>query len=498
MIDTARTVMKNLAALGVSARNLAADSRGVRPGDVFLAYPGARTDGRCHVRAALAAGASGVVWERAGYTWPSGLPAPNVAVDRLRELSGYLAHLVYGRPSEKLWTIGVSGTNGKTSVAQWIARSLEALGRRCAVIGTLGSGFPDALDETANTTPEAVSLHASLARYRAAGASACAMEVSSIGLDQGRVNGVAFAAAVLTNLTRDHLEYHGTMEAYGQAKVRLFLTPGLRAVVLNLDDPFGRMLAARLKGSGVRRIGYTVAEDVERRFLADELYMARDIAVGPHGVRFVARTPHGDASLETRLLGRFNVSNLLAVLASLGVSGIALNDAVRALRGLTPPPGRMQMIGGDARPLAVVDYAHTPDALEQALTALREVADARGGKLFCVFGCGGERDPGKRSVMGEAAARRADRVFLTSDNPRSEDPQAILDQIRDGAGVDTIVIEDRAAAIARALRQATAADVVLIAGKGHEPYQEVRGERRPFSDSDEACRGLRQWGGAER
>jgi len=505
--EEARRLLAELAARGVRVRRLCTDSRAIEPGDAFLAFPGERTDGRRFIADALARGAAAVLREAAeingvrheeinGVRHDKNIVSdPIYPVENLRALAGPLADLVFGRPSEKMTVVGVTGTNGKTSVSQWIARALEAAGTRCAVIGTLGSGFPDHLEESANTTPEPVALHASLARFLGAGARACAMEVSSIGLDQGRVEGVAFASAVFTNLTRDHLETHGTMEAYGEAKARLFAMPGLGAAVLNLDDPFGRTLAARLAGSGVRRIGYTLGREGPRPPCVEELFAAREILAGPNGLRFRIEAPAGGATIDTGLLGRFNVSNLLAVAAALCASGVAFSRAAELLGKLPSPTGRMQAIGGAGAPMAVVDYAHTPDALEQALGALREVARARNGRLACVFGCGGDRDRGKRAQMGEVAARLADRVILTSDNPRSEDPRAILDQIRVGAVTDAIVIEDRARAIAFALGEAGLCDVVLIAGKGHESWQEAGGVRRPFSDAAHARAALEARGG---
>ncbi|GAB4179013.1 MAG: UDP-N-acetylmuramoyl-L-alanyl-D-glutamate--2,6-diaminopimelate ligase [Rhodocyclaceae bacterium] len=489
-LEEAGRVLARLAARGLRIRRLCADSRRVVPGDLFLAQPGSRCDGRQYAAEAVARGALAVLREAGGE--PVALAVPVIEVEDLRGLAGPLAHLVCGRPSERMTVVGVTGTNGKTSVCQWIARILDATGTRCAVIGTLGSGFPGCLEETANTTPGPIEVHESLARFLDAGARACAMEVSSIGLDQERVAGVAFRCAVFTNLTRDHLEYHGTMQRYGEAKARLFSMPGLRAAVLNLDDPFGRTLAARLAGSGVRCIAYTLDEKAAAG--QEECFVAREVEARADGLRLRVASPAGEAVIDSRLIGRFNAYNLLAVLAASHACGIPFAAAVRAMRTLVPPEGRMQALGGSGRPLAVIDYAHTPDALEQALGALREVARARGGRLACVFGCGGDRDPGKRPQMGEVAARLADRVILASDNPRSEDPRAILEQIRAGAGPDAIVIEDRAQAIAFALAGARAADVVLIAGKGHESYQEAGGVRRPFSDACEARAALAAWG----
>ena len=486
----AQQILDRLDAQGVRAAGLCADSRGLAPGDVFLAYPGTYADGRRYIAAALEEGASAVLWEKAGYAWDGGPDIPNVAVEGLHGLAGWLAHLVYGRPSESLWLVGVTGTNGKTSVSQWIARGLGMPGRPCGVIGTLGSGFPGAMKEGMNTTPDAIELHRIMAGFLAQGAGSVAMEVSSIGLDQGRVNGVAFDAAVFTNLTRDHLEYHGSMEAYAAAKAKLFEIPGLEHAVLNVDDPFGRELARSLRGTGVERIGYTLAEGGSVGNDVDALFAARNVVPTPGGVRFTAVTPRGTWQVEAPLVGRFNVSNLLAVLATLVASGVPEDQALARLAELTPPAGRMQMLGGAGEPLVIVDYAHTPDALEQVLLTLREAVQARAGRLSCVFGCGGERDAGKRSLMGEVAARHADRVIVTSDNPRGEDPNVIIEAIALGTGGAATLISDRQQAISRAVEEAEAADVVLIAGKGHETYQEIRGQRLPFSDTQQATLAL--------
>lgn len=488
-LNVAGDILATLAGQGIPAAGLCSDSRRLRPGDVFVAYPGAQADGRRFIAQAVARGAAAVLWEKAGGESIGPLPVPGLAVEGLQKLCGPLADIAYGRPSQALWMVGVTGTNGKTTVSQWIAQCMEILGRRCAVIGTLGSGFPGALAESLNTTPDAIELHRDLADFRAAGAQAAAMEVSSIGLDQGRVEGVSFDVAALTNLTRDHLEYHRTMEAYAAAKARLFQAVDLGHAVLNLDDEFGHLMARRLGGTAVQRVGYTLRPEVRSRN-ADVLFGARHVAVTPTGLRFSAVTPEGEFAIETPLVGRFNVANLLAVLASLWASGLRPADTLPLLSRLAPPQGRMQRLGGAGEPLVVVDYAHTPDALEQALMALRETAEARGGRLICVFGCGGDRDRGKRPLMGEVAARLADRVMLTADNPRSEDPEAILGDVASGAADRAEIEADRAAAIIRAVREAGASDVVLVAGKGHENYQEIAGRRYPFSDEDQAARAL--------
>ncbi len=490
MPDTAEDILRQLAARGVRVTGLASDSRAIAPGEVFLAYPGGRSDGRRYVADAVARGAAAVVWERSGFDWSAEWRVPNVAVDGLRALAGPLAHEVYGRPSEKLWIIGVTGTNGKTSCTQWIARACGECGARTAVVGTLGAGFPGALEPGINTTPDPVLLHRSLARLLAAGAQGAAVEVTSIGLDQGRLNGIAFGAAVFTNLSRDHLDYHGDMESYARAKRRLFETPGLRHAVLNLDDVQGVQIARAISGGAVTRTGYSCFEGVAERAGLDRFVEAHHISLSVDGVAFRLHSSWGDAPVQARLLGRFNVSNLLAVAGAMLASGVPFDCVVPALARIEPVDGRMQRLGGGARPLVVVDYAHSPDALEKTLATLKDVARASGGRLLVVFGCGGERDRGKRPLMGAVAARNADHVVVTSDNPRGEDPSAIIADIVEGMPGPHEVIEDRGAAIRRAVALAGPGDVVLLAGKGHETYQEVAGRRLPFSDAVEAGRAL--------
>jgi len=473
-VNTAMQILDQLKQRGIAATRLTVDSRRVAAGDVFLAYPGAHADGRDYIAQAARQGAAAVIAESGAKAKVGAGDTPVFEVAGLDRMAGEIAHLVYGRPSEKLWMAGVTGTNGKTSVSQWIAQALEALGQRCAVIGTLGNGFIDELDDSPNTTPEAVTLQAALASYVARGATATAMEVSSIGLDQGRTAGIAFDVAVLTNLTRDHLEYHGSMEAYAAAKARLFEWPGLRAAVLNLDDPFGVELAHRLRGR-VPTLGYCIAATSGQ---AGDLLCAEHLRMGATGIAFELR----GVTITAPVVGRFNVANLLAVIGVLLTRGDSLKDIAEALRSLRPPPGRMQLLGGEGVPLVVVDYAHTPDALEKALTVLRETAAARGGRLVCVFGCGGERDPGKRPLMGAVVEALADQVLLTSDNPRSEAPQAIIAEIRAGMKTTPAIEVRRDLAVAQAVAQADGRDVILLAGKGHEAYQEVAGVRHPYSD----------------
>lgn len=478
-----------LAGLGVELRGLALDSRKVRPGDTFLAFAGEAQDGRRFIPQAIAAGAGAVIWERRGFEWDPSWNVPNLPVPHLRAKAGAIASHVYGDPSSQLWVVGATGTNGKTSCTHWIAQSMDAIGRRTAVIGTLGIGFPGSLVAAGTTTPDAVALQQSLADFLARGASCVAMEVSSHALEQGRVNGVRFAVALFTNLSRDHLDYHGTMDRYAAAKARLFRWPCLGRAVLNLDDPFGRTLAEQAQAGDAEVIGYGFGGEAYRAARAKGTALVRGtgLVLGESGTRFRVDCPWGEAEVVSSMLGRFNAENLLAVLATLLASGIALDDALRGLRAVQPVPGRLQQLGGQGQALVVVDYAHTPDALEKALLTLREVTQGDPqARLICVFGCGGDRDRGKRPLMGEVASRLADHCFVTSDNPRSEDPRRIIEDVTAGMGANYRIEEDRASAIYRAIREARTGDVVLIAGKGHEQYQEVLGRHLPFSDADVA------------
>jgi UDP-N-acetylmuramoyl-L-alanyl-D-glutamate--2,6-diaminopimelate ligase len=460
---------EQLAAQGAMIERLAADSRRCTPGTAFFAYRGEKADGRAHIADALARGAAAVLWESGdGFVWRDAWRVPNAAVPCLKQRAGELAAQFYGRPSERLWTCGVTGTNGKTSCSQWLAAALEMAGTRAGVVGTLGSGFPGRLAGSANTTPDALELQERLAAFLREGAAAVAMEVSSHGLVQGRVNGVRFACALFTNLSHDHLDYHGSMQAYAEAKSRLFDSAGLQCAVLNMDDALGCELAARTRTRGVRTIGYATRGPVHG--VDDFIHVAGDEIV----------STWGRAPLRVNAVGQFNLANALGVLGCLVAQGLPFAQAAPLLARLPSVPGRMQTVG--EQPLVVIDYAHTPDALEKVLAALRPVAASRGGRLVAVFGAGGDRDPSKRPVMGEVARRLADRVVLTSDNPRGEDPRAIIDAIAAGAKGACEIEPDRARAIAGAIGAAAAADVVLLGGKGHETSQEVRGVRLPFSD----------------
>jgi UDP-N-acetylmuramoyl-L-alanyl-D-glutamate--2,6-diaminopimelate ligase len=485
-LDDAATL---LAKLGVPVMRITSDSRRVKEGDAFAAYPGAQQDGRTFIAEAIQRGAAAILWEPQGFVWNRAWKVAHLPIENLKLRLGALADEVYAHPSRELWMIGVTGTNGKTSCTHWIAAALDAAGRRAALLGTLGNGLWGSLDEALNTTADAALVHETLRALKREGAQAVAMEVSSHGIDQGRVGGVAFDVALFTNLSRDHLDYHGTMAAYGAAKAKLFAWPELKVGVINADDPFGQSLidVSRAAGRKILTYGFGSADIVGTR-----------LAASTSGLAFAVQTPWGKGEIHTRLVGAFNAANLLGVLSVLLVSGVGIEAAVAYLAKVEAPPGRMQRLGGDGAPLVVIDYAHTPDALDKVLTALRP-AVAAGGELVCVFGCGGDRDRGKRPEMGRVAARLADRVLVTSDNPRSEEPEVIASEIVHGireSGNRRYAIElDRAMAIAKAIREASPGDVVLLAGKGHEPYQERSGVRQPFLDADHAARALLLQGG---
>ena len=479
---------------------LTSNSRALRRGDVFFAWKGARSDGRNFIPAAVDAGAAAVLWDDAPpFKWEPRWQVENRAVTGLKEAAGAIAAAWYDHPSERLAVVGITGTSGKSSCAWWLAQAFTRLGQRCAVAGTLGIGFiPQGstaeLRETGMTTPDAIELQANLAHLVESGARALAMEVSSIGLSEGRVNGMKFDVALFTNLTRDHLDYHGTMEAYEAAKAQLFVWPRLSGAVLNVDDPCGARLAvvAARHAAVVLRYSASGAAQADLR--------ATDVAVTADGMRFCLHGAFGERTVRTTMIGAYNLENLLGVLGVLLVAGHEVDAVIAAIDALVPAPGRLEPVlpagqARDAVPLVLVDYAHKPDALDKVLAACRPLAVARGGRLVVVFGCGGDRDAGKRPLMGAIAARGADRMVVTSDNPRSEDPQAIIDQVAAGftsavaagnATATLAVVADRKNAIHRTIAAADARDVIVIAGKGHETYQEVAGVKLPFSDLAEA------------
>jgi UDP-N-acetylmuramoyl-L-alanyl-D-glutamate--2,6-diaminopimelate ligase len=469
------------------------NSRDVREGSVFLACRGARHHGLDFAADVAARGAAAILWEPEADRAPPALRSDIVVtrVPSLSEKASEIAGRFFGVPSRHLLVAGITGTNGKTTTAWLLAQALSACGRPAAYLGTLGSVFGGAHEAGEFTTPDAVSVQRRLAAFRAKGAACVAMEVSSHALAQARVAAVQFDAAIFTNLTRDHLDFHGDMSAYAAAKARLFAFESLRRRVINADDAFGAELL--LRPDFEHAIATSRRADFAPRH-GQSFLQAYDIKPSANGMRFQLRSSFGSSPVTSLLVGSFNVDNLLAVLGVLLGGGIAFDTAIAAVAGISAPPGRLETFGGGASPLAVVDYAHTPDALEKAIGVLRQHCS---GRLWCVFGCGGDRDAGKRPEMGKIAAARADVLILTDDNPRSEDPAAIVRGILSGiAGQAPRVIHDRGAAITTAIAEASPGDTVLIAGKGHEEYQLVGNSRHAFSDARVVRMALAQRGAA--
>ena len=470
--------------------DLTLDSREVRPGSLFFALPGRTAHGLKFAAEAAARGASVVLWEPGAEVPPPTLPATvfAAAIPGLKKKVGRIADRFFNWPSSQLRITGITGTNGKTTCAYLLAQCQERLGSQAAYIGTIGWGRIASLERPTLTTPDVVTLHRELSVLRASGVREVAMEVSSQALDQDRIAGVRLHSAAFTNLSRDHLDYHETMAAYGAAKARLFDAPDLKHIIVNVGDTFGREFAQNYPGRVPLTAVWIGAGD--SGWLAQLALRATQVILDVRGVSMQLDGSFGKAEVATRLLGRFNAENALVVIACLLSLGTPLAEAARALAECVPPPGRMEVVepaAGD-KPMAVADYAHTPDALAQALRALREHCK---GALWCVFGCGGDRDPGKRSIMGAIADELADRIIVTDDNPRSENPQAITRAIVSGIkSRDVRVIHDRGEAIGTALKEASPSDVVLIAGKGHEDYQIYGEMRRSFSDRREAQRYL--------
>ena len=491
---------------------LRTDSRAVQPGDGFIAWPGYANDGRAFVASALAAGAGTCLVEEKEVD-PFGFEDARIAtLKNMKNATGQIAAAFFDEPSQAIKVIATTGTNGKTSTAWWTAQTLNLLGRRAGFVGTLGVGVPPlpmpvatgdstqdwTIKATGLTTPDPVLLQAAFRRMADDGFAACAIEASSIGIVEQRLAGTRIEVALFTNFTRDHLDYHGSMDGYWAAKRQLFGWVGLKSAVINIDDDAGKGLADELRRGQIDSWTYSTRPESGARLIAEDIgyrdgglafTLVEDVAVGGRARR---------EPVVTTLIGDYNVHNLLAVIGGLRAQGVMMVDAARVAGLVTPVPGRMQRVAAGAveLPEVVVDYAHTPDALEKVIAALRPLATARGGKLHCVFGCGGDRDATKRPLMGEIAARLADAVVVTSDNPRGEDPQKIVDQVADGAfdGNPVVKIVDRREAIAKVLAEAGANDVVLIAGKGHEDYQEIQGVRQPFSDVEEALVALNKRG----
>lgn len=465
--------------------SMTSDSRQVVKGSLFIAYPGEHSDGRSYIEQAIAQGAQAVLWElgesnSAPFEWLPEWQVEQLGVQNLKAKVSEIAAAFYGNPTQDCTVIGVTGTNGKTTVTQWIAQCVHFLGEKPVVIGTIGNGFMHDIKTTVNTTPDAILLQQLLNEYVNEGATSVAMEVSSHGLTQGRVSGVAFDVAVLTNLSRDHLDYHKTMEAYANAKRQLFIWDGLRCAVINTDDAFGKVVATELLAGDKVVLSYGLNKGPSEQHV-----QGYDLTFSEHGLTMQVTTPKGDAVLTANVLGEFNAYNVLAVLATMLSTDVSLEKAIEAIAQIKPVAGRMQQLGGGALPLVVVDFAHTPDALEKVLSSLKQQLEGnhQNGQLVCVFGCGGDRDAGKRGLMGDVAVQYANAVVVTSDNPRSESPQAIVDDITQYLPSGFIVELDRERAIKLAVAKANKGDVVLIAGKGHENYQEINGVKHPFSDA---------------
>jgi UDP-N-acetylmuramoyl-L-alanyl-D-glutamate--2,6-diaminopimelate ligase len=500
-IDT-NHLIDHLRGITNSSAKLRADSRHIEPGDIFFAYPvghgNAKLDGRQYIQAALEQGAAAVIFDPIDFDSVFTDHPLCFAVPNLSMKAGELCAQWYGHPSKQLKMIGVTGTNGKTSITQWLAQALNSATHRTAVLGTLGTGFPESLVQTGYTTPDAPKLQTQLKELLVAGAAQVAMEVSSHALHQERIAGTEFHCAVFSNLTQDHLDYHGNMADYAEAKAKLFYRPGLEHAVINLDDAFGRELAMNLLANGEVKVwAYALTQKSFVGFekFGDRLQRVYANDTGINGAGYDSVFTHEGVAANTLhipLLGEFNLSNALAVWTALLTQDFSCDEASKRVSQLNPVLGRMELIqlGKSSKSegvLAVVDYAHTPDALEKTLQALRPIAEQRSGKIWCVFGCGGDRDAGKRSQMGSVAARYADQVLITSDNPRSEDPQIIMQMIRDGIDGNAQhiqMIADRAAAIMSAIRHADSKDIVLVAGKGHETTQEMNGKKFDFSDQE--------------
>lgn len=453
--------------------HVCSDSRLVKAGSLFIAYKGGTSDARDYIPQAIEAGAQAILCESDSETDTTLLnQTPIFYHAKVRENIAKIAARFYHHPSRRIQITGVTGTNGKTSVTHFIASAFASLSQPCAVMGTVGNGLPNALTPATHTTPSAIELQQQLAQWLEQGIEKVAMEVSSHALSQSRTRHVEFHTAVFTNLTREHLDYHGTMEAYGQAKAKLFQQFGLQFAVLNVDDPFSEQLKAVIDSS-IKVVTYGCQNSAD--------VSAQDIAATPSGLQMTVVTPHGQAPLNVALFGRFNVYNLLASITTLICQGVDWKQAIDAHSALGGVSGRMELLQAPQKPAVIVDYAHTPDALANALSACRQHTS---GKLWCVFGCGGDRDKGKRALMGEVACQYADHIIITDDNPRTEQPASIVSDIMTGVTEKDAdaVIHDRRQAIELAIERAGPDDVILVAGKGHEDYQIIGQTRHSFSD----------------
>lgn len=465
----------------ISIKGLALDSRYVKPGDLFFAFKGSLWDGRAYISDAIAKGAVCVLAEKHPNKpdcYFEGV-VPVISLSGLQQKVSAIAARFYHHPGATLDIVGITGTNGKTSTSHFIAAILQHLAKPCGIMGTLGNGIYGNIQPGVLTTPDAITLQKNLAEFLSLGAKHVAMEVSSHSLDQGRVKHVPFKVGVFTNLTRDHLDYHGTMEAYGAAKAKLFDNPWLENAAINIDDPFGKELIQKI---AAQKQVFAYSTTVQHADVP--LIYVKEVALDAHGIRALIVTPWGEGELRSSLVGQFNVSNLLAAVTALCLLGIPFQQVLEGVSILRAVPGRMQTFGGKNKPLIIVDYSHTPDALEQALAALRAHCE---GKLYCVFGCGGDRDSGKRPIMATIAEKRADVVIVTDDNPRTEDPALIVADIMKGfSDPNNIIVQhDRSKAIRDVIHYAKQGDCVLIAGKGAETYQQIGEQKIPFSDIEQ-------------
>jgi UDP-N-acetylmuramoyl-L-alanyl-D-glutamate--2,6-diaminopimelate ligase len=487
LVDLLKDFMDTSGCPSVSVTGVALDSRLVVPGDLFIAVKGTQTDGAQYIAQAIEKGAVAILLEQnmVSADWA----VPVIALPELSEYVSDIAGVFYGQPSQQMPVTAITGTNGKTTCSQLLAQLFELLGESSGFIGTLGYGLSgNGLNtkDTGLTTPDAVSVQRILAELKDAGAKRIAMEVSSHSLVQRRIAGLQIDTAVFTNLTRDHLDYHGNLNSYAAAKARLFAMTGLKNAVINIDDNVGRLILVNLDPL-VNGISYSVENH------SADIHCDR-ISISASGIDAEVVTPWGRGQLKSSLLGKFNLANLLAVIGAAGMQGFALDKILQAAASLTAVSGRMELVDANVLPVVVIDYAHTPDALEKALQALRNHCQ---GELWVVFGCGGDRDIGKRAEMGKVADHRADNIVVTSDNPRTESPEKIIDQVLLGITRDVSVVVDRRDAIRTAIKDAQPNDVILIAGKGHEDYQILGAQRLPFSDQAEARLALRSREGGE-
>lgn len=456
------------------------DSRKIQYGDLFLALKGERTNGAQYIEDAISAGACAVLVDAELSVERNTYSVPVITVENLSAKVGLIADRFYQHPSATMNVIGITGTNGKTSTTHFISQAMTAeKSNSVGVIGTLGIGTPGNMQTSLNTTPDALTIHRTMHTMRTDGLENIVMEVSSHALEQARVAGVSFDIGVFTNLSREHLDYHGDMESYAEAKRQLFLTESLHSAVVNIDDEYGRQLVNDLKDK-LKLITYGVSKLSNTGNTQNHVCgVIRDNSIGKLSID--VESPWGKGNITCKLTGSFNAGNLLASLSVLCLSGMEFENVLELLSGMEAVPGRMECFIKNTMPWVIVDYAHTPDALQKSLASLRDITS---GKLICVVGCGGDRDQGKRPMMGKLAETYADQVFLTNDNPRNENPETIISQIL--AGIEqknsVIVIPDRAVAISKAIETASEKDVVLVAGKGHETYQEIAGVRSPFSD----------------